>query len=62
MQSGEFDLHKFSLNSEIILESVPVDQRETKVKFVIDTHKTIKALGLQLQPKTDHFYLSTCEI
>lgn len=55
MKSGGFELKKWASNVSDVLELIPESDREIKLPVELNTHDTIKALGIIWNPATDTF-------
>ena len=55
MRRGGLELRKWSSNSALVLQSIPLELRETQVPLKIDVDDVIKALGLRWNPGLDEF-------
>lgn len=60
MKAGQFDLVKWTSNSQVVLDSIPLSHRLSSVKEFgeSDTHKV---LGLNWSHDSDHFSLKICK-
>ena len=54
LESGGFDLRKWTSNSENVLKTIPEEKRASI--FQIDFDESTKALGIKWQPSTDEFF------
>lgn len=54
LTSGGFVLRKWVSNCEKVLEKVPAEHREQQLPLTIDEDKSIKTLGINWTPSTDH--------
>ncbi|XP_067142348.1 uncharacterized protein [Centruroides vittatus] len=53
-QQGGFNLRKWVSNHPLILDAISPELREIQLPFQIDNEKSVKTLGLQWHPATDH--------
>lgn len=52
---GKFHLRKWVSNEEMLLESVPLEDREIKLPLALNMDDSVKTLGIFWQPSTDEF-------
>lgn len=55
LQKGGFDLRKWTSNSQVLLDSVSQDFRETPLQFSTSDQPTFNVLGLKWSPQNDVF-------
>ena len=55
LQSGGFQLRKWSANHDALIETVPENHRETTTLLNIDIDESVKALGIYWNPTRDEF-------
>lgn len=60
--AGGFNLRKWACNRDVLLQFIPISDREIKTSLLIDFDDTIKSLGIHWNPRKDAFtYQSTLD-
>ncbi|KAI5640469.1 pao retrotransposon peptidase domain-containing protein [Phthorimaea operculella] len=60
-KAGDFDLVKWTSNSQVVLESLP-DSHRNSVDFSVDSNNVSKVLGLSWEPADDSFFFTTSDV
>lgn len=60
LKSGGFHLRKWSSNSNEVLQSIPMEDRETDSCLTFDSKTAINTLGIQWNPTSDFFLYKIC--